>query len=1361
MKQSDFEVSPMNSVSFSKTIWCSSDALLRARPALTLRLVMTLSVLLVIVHFGLNTTKPALAQQTGVAQAPQLQPPVSSEAETSTLDEPVQLRDQGGNLVVVPRLSYERFEQFLRDQLIQKITREDRVVLESVTLEGTVVGDYLKADIELTATTHGSVRRPYAIPIGLSNFIIEKFSSTGKFQSSVAPQLTSKPANESTNSEADAGPTSEYPTARSTANGLIWTILPAPPNDRSIEQPSVQSDGEGEMESYHSVSLRLSGYLKVRNEEQKKSILFDLPLAVNRQQVTLPVSAKDINWLSDTNLKVSTQESERGVIVETIGMSESSELRWTEFRSEDEIEATEVQSSTRLEFVSDGAPWNAVTRLQIKSPAATATRDFIIELPPNSQWNPLAESGTSGGWTIMRVNSSNLTTAENALSTSSGGPEEPVSVGEKLRLRVSAEELVRANNPIEIRWKWSPLNRPNQELIIKSLMIENIERHEGTIELVVPAQFDLTWKTGASSSLLKRTLDVNATESLNYTFKFSRTPIDIRCTVLGAIDRLQYKPEFLVQLKEKSIELTGLLNFAVDPTKMIGLEIHVGDWAVDKVVWNQSGQPISFEKESPSVIRFDPVSLYRRGDSNPSSESGNGRTIKISLLKPFAQQNTETPVEITLPSIAWLNDQGKSVTEIGTGWLTVFAKEWQIDQKSVVAKAMIPASTTSELITSVSKQTEKEPYQSYLFDEKNSNPSWNATLIKKPNLASQEIYTEIRLSKDNTVVKRLWSIEQNSRQNLALPILMPIDWANQMMNTGNESWPVLDVKLTIDGRDLQCNSAAMQTEESLQENEITSKGNPQSQDQKQTSNSLSVRTYAGQVVPEGWTVLEPILSNTPASFQLELTVTIPSFTSEEELATKKRDFPSRRINILLPRLIDANEFITTNDKSLISTDNHLLATVFNDQNQSVIYPNQSNELNFLTSKMGSLEIELNQVAAVEASSVRINQIWLQTALNGLERRDRCVLDVWSSQDQIEIELFDIDLNSLTRVLVDGQKVEPQRIAGTASLVIPLPNLVAKINKNPATITNSGSVEPPGEEASSLSESSNASSGQERQHTIELWLWSTVNQQLVRRIEENLPLIKAATEPAPKMWQIILPEHDHLWTAAPGLMPQYSWGWKTFALKRQSALGQSELERITHASSQPSFGSETNRYLFSTFSSNLSKTNRLTADYAYVVPRYVLLAPVSLICLAITSLLLYFPKLRSIWVGALLIAIAIAIATFSADLAIILLQVSVASLLFVFTVLIVRWILDRRSYQRTVFVNRTRSSRSSISPSLSIDFDRSGDSQTRSSESEAEELDSQNGTYGGTTRSIVGTKRVPANRQSEQDSNSTRTTEKSL
>ena len=300
----------------------------------------------------------------------------------------------------------------------------------------------------------------------------------------------------------------------------------------------------------------------------------------------------------------------------------------------------------------------------------------------------------------------------------------------------------------------------------------------------------------------------------------------------------------------------------------------------------------------------------------------------------------------------------------------------------------------------------------------------------------------------------------------------------------------------------------------------------------------------------------------------------------------------------------------------------------------------------LDAGQAELRLSARKLESLAYFPVRIGRSWLQTIINGSERRDRYTAQIESSIPRISIRVP--GSRNVKHVIVDGKPVTQELTAVFTSegtqYQIDLPN------------------------------------GEGRVHQIEVWMISSEALAWLTPLEIDVPEIDGAQFYDRFYWQLAVPSIQHFGFASARMTPEWNWEWRNLWWNRESKMKQAELERWVGATQQTDLPVSINSYLLSSFGGGRS-------FQIWVVSRFLLWLPIGFLSIVISVLLVSFRSLRHpafLLLGAGGIATA---AMLAPDLAVLLGQTAVVSLVLVGLILITQAAIEVRVRRRSVFTVR--------------------------------------------------------------------------
>ncbi len=319
-----------------------------------------------------------------------------------------------------------------------------------------------------------------------------------------------------------------------------------------------------------------------------------------------------------------------------------------------------------------------------------------------------------------------------------------------------------------------------------------------------------------------------------------------------------------------------------------------------------------------------------------------------------------------------------------------------------------------------------------------------------------------------------------------------------------------------------------------------------------------------------------------------------------------------------------------------------------------------------------IEFELTSRRFDSLPTIELDRAWVQTVVNREQRRDRVVYSVRSTQPDLRFRLPSAWTPSAVKVMVNGERreleVEPDK--GTYRLVLR---------------RNESSPIPQSLLLSLDSTNSTASPSHSDPLVVELWHWSSDQRSFLKPVDLHWPMIEGFSDHVPLIWQVAIPPQEHLWSASSSLLADHRWVWRNLTWNRRANASQRDLELSFHASTQPDLPAGTNQYLFHTLGGR--GNHEALRSTIYIVPNYLFWLPVATISLLLTGIWPNFSVLRYPW---MLLAVALLLGILAIsfpDMAIMLIQAALGSLLVVAIVRILAWAARQRVHRRSVFANR--------------------------------------------------------------------------
>ncbi|MCA9133803.1 MAG: hypothetical protein KDA45_11640, partial [Planctomycetales bacterium] len=303
----------------------------------------------------------------------------------------------------------------------------------------------------------------------------------------------------------------------------------------------------------------------------------------------------------------------------------------------------------------------------------------------------------------------------------------------------------------------------------------------------------------------------------------------------------------------------------------------------------------------------------------------------------------------------------------------------------------------------------------------------------------------------------------------------------------------------------------------------------------------------------------------------------------------------------------------------------------------------------LAEKQREIQLSLRPRRMLGMPPVRIGKSWLQTFVTGRTRRDRFVVQVETSSDELQLKLPEKANIREKKVMVsvDGFEQPYHYEPSTDIVTIALP-----------------------------------SSGR-GEHVIEISYLLPDALTWVSKLTVAPPQILGAEQIEKFYWQLLTPSVQHLGWSPTELTAEWTWDWAGLWWKRDSLWDQRRLEAWIGTEVQESPPASANSYV-------MSGRGPDKAVNVWVLSRFVLWFPVGAFAIALSFTVLNFPPVRRpIFVFALAGVIA-GLAMVWPDMAMLAGQTAVLSLGLVALVWVVQAAVDSRVRRRSVFTTRPSS-----------------------------------------------------------------------
>gem|GEM_PF-5459518 len=989
------------------------------------------------------------------------------------------------------------------------------------------------------------------------------------------------------------------------------------------------SDDEGviwrvEPDGSTKYTLALEAVLKTEQSFSESSLRLELPPSASHIQLEVPGSDLNLQWLGATGEVLQKKVLANSTQADIRGRGGIGTLVWSDQIVSRDLGAVEVDSTTRLVRSQDGKLYRGSTLLRIVSDKRIGPRELVVRLPENARWNPTPTNGVATNWTL---NAWRPTDQE-----SSPPPKTPSAVisdsRERLRLQLADDESDTIEE-IPIEWTLKTDDSNDGNFSILGIEVEGVQRHEGHFNIVLPTMTRFSWLPSSEYSLAQQLPAYDVTDSIEYDFRFNRQPMRLQAVISENDLQARWRPDYWVRLDQDAMRLQGVVTFSDGPSQLFGLNI-VGDaWQFDVCVWDKTGELIPTEIVQGNVLRLLPNSLLSLDNQDIEDPLDASLPIAIRFLASQPLPTAESSrVQFQLPKISILAN-GKRKTERGNGTLVVDSGSWKIDSNEVRVQGMARSSESPNSLRTILSGVPIDNLRIFRFQSTGQDPKWTAKVRRTPRVISVAMETRVNVSSDEWLCERRWLVESRGPTLEKLPIRIPASWVQSDDSTGIEL--ISDrITATLDG--------------------------------------LPIDLKIAKHLKDDWVIVEPDRASWPETFEFIIR-SRDSFDLGEAAESTEAD-SKKRIRILLPQLELTPEARIFDHQSSIEVGPRMMCQVDDAVSRPIQCTQQDRRVAFpLGEKSTVVDVSVSRLDTLNDNKIDIEHIWLQSVINGQQRRERCVMRLTTRQSSIRFSLPNEWLASETFLLLNGKKRELVRDAELGLYRLELSSEANDIASKASKL---------------LSATSEAAIPRESKPiVIEFWNWSNWNSQWTTLIQAEFPTIQDSLHPAPLQWHVLLPTTEHLWTNSSTLLSGQRWVWRNLGWWRESSVSQRDAELEFGASVQPEVTTQTNQYVFTSLGSISGHDGTIR-----VLPRYLLWLPVALTALLLASI---WPKMGVLghpWLLLFVLVILALLSMSAPDITIILSQSAIASLLLVALVKVVSWASRQRVHRRSVFANRS-------------------------------------------------------------------------
>ena len=781
-------------------------------------------------------------------------------------------------------------------------------------------------------------------------------------------------------------------------------------------------------------SATLTGQSAVVSEGDRQSLSLALPAASVTIEAYLPANCQDVRVRrqGDELLHSESRNGEHKVLVRCTGGDVN--ISWRSGNDGKPVTgAAEATSKTRIRIADPREAWDGETTLTVQAYGQSPVDTLIVDLPEGAEWLPIPSSTTEQfiieevPSTAPAAPSATPTSAAPAIAegtkaeatkaegTKAEAAKAPAQARERVRLSIRAQAPTGSSKleSISIRWRWMPQKTGDEislsNISVPSITVREVDRHDGTTELVIPTGYGLDWKSQAGTELVHQMRVVDIPEQWHYLFRFTRQPLGLVASFRREINLAKVRPIYLAEVDPRwpsapetevrgNVKLTGWLECTFDSSQRPELALALGDWALEvaDVISDISVPYAKGELLTQQTLGNGFVKLSNDMDAELVGSGLRLRQLWRIVASRSLNEGSIEHLKLTVPGIVLLAPDGSRVAiEHATGVLIMAASEnvlisW--DERN--SQSLLTDAVSSEWSPLIPQQL-SERASAYRFQAgADKTPIWSGRVEVLPRRIAAEQIAEVKIDRDAARISQKFSLQIANEPLQRL----------QLVTHG-----ALDGSVLVDDVPCVLESTAP---------------DPEAPEDQTLLTVVGATKLIGKVIVE---VRSQLL--------------LPAATGESagsivDLPLVKLDLPDAlvanraKVNITADRRLNvsiANPQVTTEVSSAIAGD---AAAAWSPLPDGPID---------IPAGDAPLRLRIRHLDEVDPLPVRVSGAWMQTAVNGSTRLDRFCARFQTQQAYISIVLPAPDLLS-TEVAVDGLRIDRPLDNGQGQLQLDIRDL---------------------------------------------------------------------------------------------------------------------------------------------------------------------------------------------------------------------------------------------------------------------------------------------------------------------------------
>jgi|GEM_PF-6751286 len=345
---------------------------------------------------------------------------------------------------------------------------------------------------------------------------------------------------------------------------------------------------------------------------------FRLPVARTTIELTIPQTGVQGAIIGRGTEQLETESlGEAGTLLRIRGSGGDLKLQWQQGSwTIDRAALLDVRSTWSVEWAEPDRPPRATVQLTVQNQVGRL-RSLEVTLPPQASLSPATIA--TQAWRMERTG------------------ESTEAVGERWRFdRLTESDERSADLQLGLEWTRSDFT-DTQPLRLGGLTVEGAIRQPGTINIKVPADYQLRWRQASGLRSVERS------DAQTLRFAYDQPPFELAAWLVADQRRLQITPRYTISAAPVAstlqCELTGLASGPATGT----LELQMHGWQLLNVTIRPDDQPFEGFEVRDGVLRLDLAALT-------GSEAGESRfQLLIAAMQP--RDSASDRLKFTLPTL--------------------------------------------------------------------------------------------------------------------------------------------------------------------------------------------------------------------------------------------------------------------------------------------------------------------------------------------------------------------------------------------------------------------------------------------------------------------------------------------------------------------------------------------------------------------------------------------------------------------------------------------------------------------------------------------------------------------------------------